>query len=142
MYFCSFYSVFKTQIQESVMKKLNKIITQNTMLAKTFVAITRPHASSNTSLRIHHQNEWKRDLRIYYQCTNPVDPNTTKCMLLNTFFPASSVTAAHIIGLNYRNNLTILGLVAEDVWNVQNGLLLLRPIEKRFDNLEVVSSSF
>ncbi len=78
-------------------------------------------------------------MRTHYQCTDLVDPNITKCMLLDTFFPTDGVIATHIISLKYRNNLSLLGLPFEDFWNVRNGLLLYSPIEKRFDDLEVVS---
>jgi hypothetical protein len=77
-------------------------------------------------------------MRRNYQCENPLNRDLTKCMLLNTYFRTDEVTAAHIIGVNNRKILAMLDLHSEDLWSWRNGLLLFGPIEKRFDDLEVV----
>jgi hypothetical protein len=121
-----------------ILEGQRKSIAQNSQLIKVLVAVNKPHASSNTSLRVHHQVRFKTEMRSYYQCEDPHNPSVTKCMLLNTFLPTNKVIAAHIIAVKNRNTLAMLDLHAEDLWSCRNGLLLFEPIEKRFNNLEVV----
>ena len=119
---------------------LGPILTLNSQLVTCVIASNLPHPSSTPTERNYHQTIWKNEMRTRYDCVDPADSSVTKCMLLDVFLPTSLVTAVHIISLNNRKALPMLGLHSEDIWSPRNGLFLLTPIENKFDNLEVVST--
>jgi len=110
--------------------KISKVILQ------TFI----PHPPSSTKTeRYFHQSQMKAAARVRYECEHPLDPTLTKCMLLGLYFPTSDIVCSHIIAVNNRNSLSLLGLDATCIWNEKNCLLIFHSIESKIENLEVVS---
>lgn len=92
---------------------------------------------STASDRDKHQATFKGNLKMRYGCYDSRNPNVTKCMILNHFFPTDKVTASHIVGLAERQVCSTLGF--NDVWDMRNGILLFHEIDKRFEAMELVS---
>ena len=86
--------------------------------------------------RVSNQATFKEALRSRYNCINPSNPDTTKCMVLNAFFATNSVHAAHLVSISDRLVTKLLGF--ENVWDVRNGLLLYGDIDTYYGNLELV----
>lgn len=97
-----------------------------------------PDRVSGKSDREAHQEEFKKQLLQFYQCSDPINPNVAKCMVLNKYFSKSQITGSHIIRLEKRQQFLLMGLSRAEVWNVKNGLLLYKPIEEKFDSQDLV----
>ena len=59
-------------------------------------------------------------------------------MVLGKFLSTDKVKAAHLVSLDDRLKMGIVGLSPADVWDRKNGLLLCTSIEKAYDAFEVV----
>ena len=60
-------------------------------------------------------------------------------MVLNYFFSTDDVVAAHLIGLTNMQSFAPLNLIAHrDLWNVKNGLLVYKDIEKKYESQDIV----
>lgn len=92
---------------------------------------------STTSERARHQERFKEELIVRYQCNHPTNEHVIKCMLLGHFFSRNEVTASHLVGL--LNKQACGYLCISNVWDGRNGILLFKEIDKRFESMEVVS---
>lgn len=102
------------------------------------VDLAVPEAQSTTSQRNHHQQKFKNELINYYQCGDPANMNKIKCMILNQFLNKSDVIASHIIPLEKASTLVLTGHSRTEKWSPRNGLLLYKPIDQAFENLQIV----
>ena len=119
-------------------KKNDNLDLKVSKVLKVSYAAVRPQASSAKTEREFHQRIMKQECRVRYNCINPNDPNTTKCMVLNDFFPTSDICLSHIIPLKNRSSLAVLGLSDDCIWDPKNGLCLWKEFEDHYDRLEVV----
>lgn len=95
--------------------------------------------TSTKSARERNQSLQKEEARIYYGCVDPADSSRTVCMI--TGFPGEGkqVVNAHILPLRARSIMGDLGLLSRNIWDVYSCLLLVKPIEMRYDTGELVS---
>jgi hypothetical protein len=95
--------------------------------------------TSTASAREHNQRRQKEDARNYYGCEDPTDPSRTVCMI--TGFPGTGkqVVNAHIIPIRARSIMSDFGLRSRDIWDKCSCVLLVKPIEMRYDSGDLVS---
>ena len=98
-----------------------------------------PKRTSTKSERKFNEAELKKSLSTRYNCTNPNNPTLLKCMVLNHFFSADTVIAAHIIALESRATLSALSLSQRDLWSERNGILIYKDIEEKLGAQHIIS---
>jgi hypothetical protein len=78
--------------------------------------------------------QFKNSLISFYQCAHPTDSSLVKCMVLNKFFPRTTVIASHIWKFcTEGEGLRELHLEPSDLNSPRNGLLICASIEQAFD---------
>lgn len=110
----------------------------NMLLTKVVIASAMPTPSSTASQREGHQDKIKSEMRVHYDCCDASNPHVTRCLLLNKFFATNDVTYAHLVGVNEKKSLALLGMTNEDLWNPRNGILIHNSIETQFTRNNVV----
>ncbi len=125
------------------LRKDNRVIRQdNRLLRAAVVAVLAPRATSTKSERLKHKEAFKNSVRARYGCVHPDNPNVTKCMVLNHFLSTNIVSCGHILSLEQKPSLSVLGLVENDIWNARNGILWYADIEKKYSSQELVRLLF
>ena len=110
-----------------------------TPINKILMELIAPKRKSTKSERKFNEVEFKKSLITRYNCTNPNNPTLLKCMVLNHYFSADTVIAAHVIGLESRVTLSALNLSQRDLWSERNGLLIYKDIEEKLGAQDIVS---
>jgi hypothetical protein len=133
--FCAMFDFTEIRM---IAKGLQSVAKNQNMIIRVVLAQSRPKASSTHSQRIIHQSAMKEAMREKYLCKHPTNENLTKCLVLNTYFSTNEIANGHIVGIEEKNNLELLGLHKDDLFNYRNGLLIHRVIEDAFTKNEVV----
>ncbi|KAF0688196.1 Aste57867_20171 [Aphanomyces stellatus] len=95
-----------------------------------------PHALMECPTTISSRNpDFKANLCDFYDCYRR-KKKWIQCMLLDTSFPASIVTGAHLFRLS-NEYLSNCMMQISDIDDVRNGLLLFKPLEHAFDHFQI-----
>jgi hypothetical protein len=68
---------------------------------------------STASDRIHNQQMFKQNLRSRYNCIHHSNPDLTKCMVLGVYLSTDCMAAVHLVPLQDRRLIPLLGGVFE-----------------------------
>jgi HNH endonuclease len=81
------------------------------------------------------QSTFKKEVVKYYDAKNPVDSKSIYDSGLGIFLPSDLVSVGHIFKQEWRSHWTTLwGEEKERAWDVRNGILWNRAIERAFDD--------
>lgn len=120
------------------MREEIKAADSSTEVTKIIMQVNGLRATSTKSERDHHQADFKNRLRDRYHCANGLNPDVTRCTILNSFFQSNEVIAAHLIGLTNRQCLGYLNLNPNSgMWDDRNGLLIHVEFERRYEAQEI-----
>ena len=113
-----------------VQGKISKLMAKEVQIAHR----TRMDKWTSSKRSREESTDFKNNLITFYDCAHPTDPNQIKCMVLNQYFPKSTVIASHIWKFcTEGDGLTEFKLEPADLNSNRNGLLLCDAIEKAFD---------
>lgn len=90
---------------------------------------------STASDRVHNQQMFKQNLRLRYNCIHDSNPNLTKCMVLGVYLSTDCVAAAHLVSLQDRRLVRLLGF--SNIWDGRNGILVHKCIDIKYGSLEI-----
>jgi len=94
---------------------------------------------STASTREHNQSRQKEEARNYYGCVDPVDPSKTLCMITGFSGKGEQVVNAHILPVRARSLMGDFELKSRNIFDACSCVLLVKPIEVRYDRGELVS---
>lgn len=98
--------------------------------------------STDSEREVHHE-AFETDVSAAYGCTDPTHPGKLRCVVTNQFHPQKLVCkGAHLLALKERHAMVLLGQKKCDIWDLRNGLCVLRSIGKRFECKELVSCAW